>query len=640
MAKKQFKAESKKLLDLMINSIYTNREIFLRELISNASDAIDKLCYIALTDDTVGLSREDFRIRVTADKDARTLTVSDNGVGMTRQELEENLGVIAHSGSQLFKKDALDRDDADMDIIGQFGVGFYSAFMVADKVSVLTRAHGGAGALLWESSGADGYTIREAEKEGVGTDVTLHLKPDTEDEKYSEFLESWKLQELVKKYSDYVRWPIRMEVEDYRMEPTGETDEKGNPKTEYKAFTEEKTVNSMVPIWQRAKSEVSDEDCGKFYMERFHDWEKPLRVIRVSAEGLVSFKAMLFIPSKAPFNYYSRDWEAGLALYSSGVLIMDKCADLLPECFAFVRGVVDSPDLSLNISRELLQHDRQLKVIANSIEKKIKAELKKLMDEDAEQYKQFWGSFGRQLKYGVVSEFGAKKELLRDLLLFHTSNEAGLTDLKGYVARMPAEQQKVYYAAGETVERAALLPQAEPVKARGWELLYLCEEVDEFVLQALENAEGKPFCNVSTEDLGLKSDAEKEETKAKQEKLKPALEFIQEKLGDAVAEVRLSDKLQSMPVCLSTDGEVTLEMERYFARFPETGGGPIKARRILELNGEDKAVQTLFACTATDPERAEKMAKILLAQANLLAGLPLDDPQTYTKLVCELFPQA
>ena len=639
MAKKQFKAESKKLLDLMINSIYTNREIFLRELISNASDAIDKLCYAALTDDSVGLTREDFRIRLTPDKEARTLTISDNGVGMTKEELEENLGVIAHSGSQLFKKDRLDSDDADMDIIGQFGVGFYSAFMVAEKVTVLTRAHGSDGALLWESSGADGYTIREAEKAGVGTDVTLYLKPDTEEDKYGEYLDSWKLQELVKKYSDYVRWPIRMEVEDYRMEPTGETDEKGNPKTEYRAFTEEKTVNSMVPIWQRAKSEVSDEDCAKFYSERFHDWEPPLRVIRVSAEGLVSFKAMLFIPSRTPYNYYSRDWESGLALYSSGVLIMEKCADLLPECFAFVRGVVDSPDLSLNISRELLQHDRQLRVIAGSIEKKIKAELKKLMEEDAEKYREFWSHFGRQLKYGVVSDYGAKKELLRELLLFHTSNEAGLTDLKGYVSRMPEEQQKVYFAAGETVERAMQLPQAEPVKARGWELLYLSEEVDEFVLQALENAEGKPFCNVCTEDLGLKTDAEKEETKAQQEKLKPALAFIQEKLGDAVAEVRLSDKLQSMPVCLSTDGEITLEMERYFARFPEANGGPVRARRILELNGDDPAVQSLFACTATDPERAEAMARILLAQANLLAGLPLDDPQAYTKLVCELFPK-
>ena len=639
MAKKQFKAESKKLLDLMINSIYTNREIFLRELISNASDAIDKLCYIALTDDTVGLAREDFRIRLTPDEEKRTLTISDNGVGMTREELEENLGVIAHSGSQLFKKDALNRDEADMDIIGQFGVGFYSAFMVADKVSVLTRAHGSDVALLWESSGADGYTIREAEKDGVGTDVTLHLKPDTEDEKYSEYLQSWKLMELVKKYSDYVRWPIRMDVQDYRMEPTGETDENGQPKTEYKAFTEEKTVNSMVPIWQRPKSEVSDEDCGKFYMERFHDWEAPLRVLRIDSEGLVSFKAMLFIPAQAPWNYYSREWEKGLALYSSGVLIMEKCADLLPDCFAFVRGVVDSPDLSLNISRELLQHDRQLRVIANAVEKKVKAELKKLMDEDFEKYKQFWSSFGRQLKYGVVSDYGAKKELLRELLLFHTTNEAALTDLKGYLARMPEGQEKVYYAAGETLEKAAALPQAEPVKARGWELLYLCEEVDEFVLQTLGDAEGKPFCNVSTEDLGLKSDEEKQATKEKEEKLKPALEFIKEKLGDAVAEVRLSDKLQSMPVCLSTEGEVTLEMERYFARFPEMGGGPVKAKRVLELNGDAPAVQSLFACTATDPEKAEKLAKILLAQANLLAGLSLDDPQAYTRLVCELFPQ-
>ena len=638
MAKKQFKAESKKLLDLMINSIYTNREIFLRELISNASDAIDKLCYASLTDESVGLTRDDFRIRVSVDKEMRTLTVSDNGVGMTKDELEENLGVIAHSGSLGFRQDMAESGaQADVDIIGQFGVGFYSAFMVADRVSVLTRKHGSDTAYLWQSAGADGYSITEAEKEGVGTDVILHLKPDTDDDNFSDYLDSFELQELIKKYSDYVRWPIRMDVEDYRMEPTGEKNEDGTDKTEYTAYTEEKTVNSMVPIWQRAKSEVSDEECETFYMERFHDYDKPLRVIRVSAEGLVSFKAMLFIPARAPFNYYSKDWEAGLALYSSGVMIMDKCADLLPECFAFVRGVVDSPDLSLNISRELLQHDRQLRVIAGSIEKKIKAELKKMMDEDAEKYEQFYQNFGRQLKYGVVGDYGAKKDLLKDLLLFHSSGEKKLTDLKGYVERMGEGQEKVYYAAGETVDKASQLPQAEPVKEKGWELLYLVDDIDEFLVQILENAEGKPFCNVATEDLGIATAEEKAAAKEKEEKLAPAITFIRETLGDAVNEVRLSSKLRTMPVCLSTDGEITLEMERYFSHFPEGKNGPLKAKRVLELNGEHPAVQALFAATATDPDKAKDMTKILFAQANLLAGLTLDDPQEYTNLVCSLF---
>ena len=637
MAKKQFKAESKKLLDLMINSIYTHKEIFLREIVSNASDAIDKLCYISLTDDSVGLAREDYCIRIAVDKDARTITVSDNGVGMTKEELEENLGVIAHSGSQGFKSAMAQGEDADVDIIGQFGVGFYSAFMVADKVTVLTRAHGSDTAYQWESAGADGYTIREAEKADVGTDVIMHVKPDAEEERYSEYLESYRLQQLIKKYSDYVRWPIRMEVEDYESVPTGETDENGQPKTEYKAVTVEKTINSMVPIWQRSKSEASDEDCAAFYKERFRDFEDPLRVIRVSAEGLVSFKAMLFIPAHTPYGYYTKDWETGLALYSSGVMIMDKCADLLPECFAFVRGVVDSPDLSLNISRELLQHDRQLKVIANSIEKKIRAELKKLMDEEPDKYETFWGSFGRQLKYGVVADFGAKKALLQDLLLFHSSAEGKLVSLKTYTDRMPAEQEKIYFAAGETVERAAQLPQAEPVKEKGWELLYLTEDVDEFVVQSLGTYAEKAFCNVSADDLGLTSDSEKEAAKQRAEDLRPALDFVKERLGGAVEDVRLSDKLRSMPVCLSTEGEVTLEMEKYFARFPDSRGEGLKARRVLELNGEHPAVQAMLDAAESDPDKAADLAKILLGQATLLAGLPLDDPQSYTELVCKLF---
>ena len=638
MAKKQFKAESKRLLDLMINSIYTHKEIFLREIISNSSDAIDKLCYLSLTDDKVGMDRGDFRIRVRADRDAGTITVSDNGIGMDKGGLEQNLGVIARSGSFQFKNEVgEDAQKADLDVIGQFGVGFYSAFMVSDRVTVLTRAYGSDTAYKWESTGADGYTVTESEREGVGTDVIMHIKPDTEDEKYSEYLNTWKLQELVKKYSDYVRWPIVMDVEHYEMKETGEKDENGAPKTEYVTETREETVNSMVPIWQRSKSDVSDEDCKKFYKEKFYDSEEPLAVIRVSAEGTVSYKAMLFIPAKAPYDFYTRDYKPGLQLYSSGVMIMDKCSDLLPDCFRFVRGVVDSPDLSLNISREMLQHDRQLRVIANNIEKKIKSELKKLMETDADAYRSFWSSFGTQIKYGIVGDYGMKKDLLKDLLAYDYSGEGGFVTLEEYAKRMPESQKYIYYAAAQTAERAAKLPQTEQVRDAGFDILYMTADVDEFVVQILGEYEGKKFCNVSSDELGLETDAQREETDKKAEENRELLDFVKETLGDEVEKVTLSHKLRTAPVCLSTEGDITLEVEKYFSSLPIAQAQPVKAKKVLELNGEHEAFAALAKAYAEDRERAGKMAKILLAQAKLIAGLTLDDPAAYAEQVCSLF---
>ena len=638
MAKKQFKAESKRLLDLMINSIYTHKEIFLREIISNASDAIDKLCYISLTDEGVGLSRGDFRIRVKADADARTITVSDNGVGMDREEMESNLGVIARSGSFQFKNDisAAAEEKADIDIIGQFGVGFYSAFMVADKVTVVSRKYGAESACRWESSGADGYTVTDCEKESVGTDVIMHLKPDTEGENYGEFLQSWKLQELVKKYSDYVRWPIVMDVERYEERETGETDDEGKPKKEFVAVTEEKTVNTMVPIWQRSKADVSDDDCKAFYKEKFHDAEDPLAVVRVNAEGTVSYRAMLFIPARAPYDFYTRDFRPGLQLYSSGVMIMDTCADLLPDCFRFVRGVVDSPDLSLNISREILQHDRQLKVIAGNIEKKVKAELAKLM-EDKAQYAKFWKAFGMQIKYGVVADYGMKKDFLEDLLVFPNSFGDELMSLKEYREKMPESQKSIYYAAADSAERAAALPQTEQVRDAGYGLLYMTDDVDEFVVQILGSYDEKRFCNVSADDLGLETDLEKADTEKKAEENKDLLAFMKETLGDAVSDVRLSHKLKTHPVCLTTEGGITLEVEKYFRSLPGANTENLKAQKVLELNGGHPAFAALQSAFADDRDRAAKLTKILLAQAKLIADIPLDDPSAYAELVCGLF---
>ena len=639
MEKKQFQAESKRLLDLMINSIYTHKEIFLREIISNASDAIDKLCYLSLTDENVGLSREDFKIRIRLDKDSRTITVSDNGIGMDASEMESNLGVIARSGSFQFKSDmeAGEREKADIDIIGQFGVGFYSAFMVSDQVTVLSRKYGAETAFRWESAGADGYTITEDTRDTVGTDVIMHLKPDADEERYSEYLDTWRVKELVKKYSDYVRWPIRMDVEHYVQKETGETDEDGKPKTDYVPELQEETVNSMVPIWQRSKSDVSDEDCKAFYKEKFHDTEDPLAVVRVNAEGTVSYKALLFIPAKAPFDFYSREYQPGLQLYSSGVMIMDRCADLLPDCFRFVRGVVDSPDLSLNISREMLQHDRQLKVIANNLEKKVKAELKKLLDNDRTAYAGFWKSFGLLIKYGIVNDYGMKKDLLKDLLVYENSFGDALMSLDEYTGKMPESQKVIYYAAAESAARAAALPQTEQVRDAGFGILYMTDEADDFVVRMLDGYNDKKFCNVSADDLGLETDLEKADTEKKAEENKELLAFVKETLGDEVEDVRLSHKLKSHPVCLTTEGEITLEVEKYFKSLPGANTENLKAKKVLELNGSHAAFAALQAAFAADRERAEKLSKILLAQAKLIADIPLNNPAAYAELVCGLF---
>jgi molecular chaperone HtpG len=635
MAKKQFKAESKRLLDLMVNSIYTHKEIFLREIISNASDAIDKLCYLSLTDEKVGMTRADFRIRIDVDKQARTLTVSDNGIGMTKDELESNLGVIAKSGTRAFRESLPDdAKTADVDVIGQFGVGFYSAFMVSDKVTVVTKAYGSDEAFCWESAGADGYTVTLCERDGIGTDVVMHLKPDTDDEHYSDYLESWQLKELVKKYSDYVRWPIHMTVENRQWDEKGGEDGKGA----YNTTEEDAVVNSMIPIWQRPKSDVSDDDCKAYYKEHFHDTEDPVAVIRVNAEGLTSYKAMLFIPAKAPYDYYTRDYEPGLQLYSAGVMIMDKCADLVPEYFRFVRGVVDSPDLSLNISREMLQHDRQLKIIAQNLEKKIKAELKRLMDEDREKYLIFYKAFALQLKYGTVGGYGMQKDLLQDLLLFQSVSNDKLVSLDEYVKAMPESQKKIYFACSETVKRAAALPQAEQVKSAGYDLLCLTDDVDEFVVQVIGKFEEKEFCNVTSDDLGLESEEEKKDTEKKEEESKELLNFVKESLGSQVETVRLSHKLKSHPVFLTTEGEVTLEMEKYFRNLPGVpDAGNMKAKRVLELNASHPAFEALKKAYAEDKAKAKRLSMVLLAQAELIAGIPLDDPAAYTELVCGLF---
>jgi molecular chaperone HtpG len=625
MAKKQFKAESKRLLDLMINSIYTHKEIFLREIISNASDACDKLCYQALTDSAVGMDRGDFKIEITVDKDARTLTVSDNGIGMDKADLENNLGIIASSGSYKFKQE-LGEDAKDTDVIGQFGVGFYSAFMVSDQITVVTRKYGAESGYKWQSSGADGYTIAECEKETVGTDIIMHIKADTEDEKYGEFLENWKLQELVRKYSDYIRFPIRMEVSKTRKKEDSPED-----KPEYETYTEVETLNSMVPIWQRAKSEVTAEEYNKFYRDKFHDYADPQRVIPVSVEGSVTYKALLFVPGAAPFDYYTKEFEKGLQLYSNGVLIMDKCADLLPEHFRFVRGVVDSPDLSLNISRELLQHDRQLKVIAGNLEKKIKADLAKFLAEDREGYQTFWKNFGRQLKYGVVNEYGCHKDLLQDLLLFYSSTEKKPVTLDEYVSRMKEDQKYIYYAAGETVDKIDKLPQTEGLRDAGTEILYFTEEVDEFCAQTLRTYKEKEFRSVLDQEIeeGAEKKAEEEA-----EAHKSAFDFVKEALGDKVKEVKASARLKSHPVCLTAGEGLSFEMEKYFQAVQPDAS--IKADRILELNVEHPAFQALEAAVEADPEKAKTYAALLYNQALLIAGLPLEDPSGYTDLVCGL----
>lgn len=635
MEKQQFKAESQRLLDLMINSIYTHKEIFLREIISNASDAIDKLAYTALTDDKVGINRDEFAITITRDPENRTLTVSDNGIGMSKEEMIENLGTIAKSGSLGFKQ-AMEKNE-DIDIIGQFGVGFYSAFMVASSITVISKKYGEDKAWKWVSDGADGYTIEETEKDAPGTDVIMTLKADTEDEKYSEYLEEYEIRSLIRKYSDYIRYPIRMEVTKSRPveEPKDENAEgEENKAPKYESYTEMETLNSMVPIWQRDKKDVTEEEYETFYRDKFFDYNKPLRTIHYNVEGNVSFKALLYIPGKAPYDFYTKDYKRGLQLYSSGVLIMDNCEDLLPEHFRFVRGVVDSQDLSLNISREMLQHNRQLTIIARNIEKKIKSELKAMLENDREKYEEFYAAFGRQLKYGTVSDYGAHKEATQDLLLFYSHKQGKLVSLKEYVDAMAEGQEKIYYAPGENKERLSKLPQVETLTKKGYDVLLFTEDVDEFVPQTLMTYMEKPFCNVSTEDLGLQTEEEKKQAEEKAEEMKGLLTFVKETLGDQVKEVKLSSELGSHPVCMTPAEGMSFEMEKYMKRANPEFAFPVG--RVLELNPEHEAVQAMQKAMTEDPEKAKDYAKLLCYQAQLMAELPLDDPYAYTELVCRL----
>ena len=634
MEKKQFKAESQRLMDLMINSIYTHKEIFLREIISNASDAIDKLAYRALTDDKVGLNRDDFKIVVVPDKQARTLTVSDNGIGMTQEEMENNLGTIAKSGSLQFKKETEDADDAELDLIGQFGVGFYSAFMVADKVTVISKAYGADTAWKWESEGVDGYTIEPWEKETVGTDVIMSIKANGEEENYDDYLTPYALSNLIKKYSDYIRYPIRMEMEHSRQKPKPE-DAGEDYKPEYEQVKEWETINSMVPIWQRPKSKVTQEEYNDFYKGKFGDWQDPLLSIHIAAEGNVEYKALLYIPGQVPMNYFTTDYKKGLQLYSSGVMIMEKCPDLLPDHFSFVQGIVDTPDVSLNISREMLQHDRQLKVIANNIEKKVKSELVKLMKDDREKYEQFWAAFGMQFKYALMNAYGNNRDTLRDLMLFWSSKEDKLTSLQEYVDRMPESQEKIYYVCADSVEHAAKMPQAERVLKAGYEVLYLTVDEDEIVLQMLENAGGKPFVSVADENALPVTEEEKANVEQAEKDHKDVLDFAQETLKDQVAKVRLSKILQSGSVCLTAEGPVSLEMEKYFRKMRRDF--PMQAQKVLEINPDSSAFQALCnAFQAGDKEKAAAYVEILYNQALIIADFPLPDPARYAELVCGL----
>ena len=633
MAKKQFKTESKRILDLMINSIYTHKEIFLRELLSNASDAVDKLAYKALTDDGVGLNRSDFRIDLVIDKEARTLTVRDNGVGMTKEELESNLGVIARSGSLQFKQEM--EEAGDTDIIGQFGVGFYSAFMVADQVTVITKAYGSDTAYRWESSGADGYTIEETEKDTVGTDIILHIKKDGEEEQFGQYLDQRRIQRLVKKYSDYIRYPIIMDLEQERMKEKPE-DAGEDYKPEWETVIESTTLNSMVPLWQRKKKDVTEEEYTQFYQDKFSDYEAPLATVSVDAEGTVSYKALLFIPGRTPYDFYTREYEKGLQLYSSGVLIMDKCADLLPEHFRFVKGVVDTPDVSLNISRELLQHTRQLKVISSNLEKKIKAELSRLQKDDTEKYRQFWTAFGRNIKYGLVSDYGVHKDMLMDLVIFPTSHGDEPTSLAQYKERMQEEQEFIYYAVGEDANKLSKLPQAERILDKGYEILYLTEDVDEFCVQTIGEYEGKKLKSINDEDALPETEEEKKAAEEQTEENRDVLSFLKETLGDKIADARISRILKSHAVCMTADGPVSLEMEKYFKRNGGETMPGMTAQRVLELNSEAPAFNALKRAVAEDRELAAKYAELLYCQALLIADLPLEDPAGYADLVCGL----
>ena len=636
MGKKQFKAESKRLLDLMINSIYTNKEIFLREILSNASDAIDKLCYLSLTDDQVGLNRDEFKIEILVDKEARTITVRDNGIGMSLEEAENNLGVIAKSGSYQFKGEMESEKAEDLSIIGQLGVGFYSAFMVADEVTVLTRKYGEAQGVKWTSRGADGYTVAPAGKETVGTDVIMHLKADSEDEIYGSYLEVWKLKALVKKYSDYVRWPIRMDVPRQERFETGEQNDDGSPKYDYRTVTGNETLNSMIPIWQRAKSEVTDDDCIAWYKEKNRDRKDPCALVRVSAEGQVSYKAMLFVPGEQNENVFAGDNKGGITLYSNGVMIMEKCDKLVHDYFDFVKGVVDSPDLSLNISREILQHDRQLRIIGQNLEKRIKGELEKLMRDDRPKYEEFFRNFGNDLKVGVCDEYGRYKDFLRDLLIFYTSEDHMVT-LKEYVEKMPESQKSIYFATAATVKQAMHLPQCQEVKDRGYELIYLTSPLDEMVLEALREQDGKSFCNVVTDDLGFETEEEKKAAEERDIENKELLDFVKESVGEGLSKVRLSRKLSTQPCCLTTEGGLTLEMERYFRHGPSEEMRKLRATRVLELNADHRSFQVLKAAWENDKDKAARLARILYALSELTAGVEVEEPAQLAQDVAELF---
>lgn len=626
MAKKQFKAESKRLLDLMINSIYTHKEIFLREIISNASDAIDKLYYQSLTEEgNTGISRDDFSIMIEADKDARTLTITDNGIGMTKEELENNLGTIAKSGSLDFKEEIEKKDE--IDIIGQFGVGFYSAFMVSDKITVISKAYGEEQAYKWESTGADGYSITEAEKDGYGTEITLALKEDTEDEKYSDYLDSYRIKNLIRTYSDYIRYPIKMMVEKSRI--------KEGTDNEFESYSELETLNSMVPLWKKNKSEITEEEYNKFYKDKFYDYTDPAKVIHTNVEGVVSYTSLLFIPGKAPYNYYSREYEKGLQLYSSGVLIMDRCEDLLPDYFSFVKGLVDSQDLSLNISREMLQHDIQLRAIAQRIEKKIKSELENMLKNDRDKYVEFFKNFGLQLKFGIYDQMGMNKDKLQDLVMFYSSREKDLVTLAEYVSRMKEDQKFIYYASGESVEKIDRLPQTEMLKDKDYEILYLTDEVDEFALQMLRTYQEKEFKSVSADDLGIEETQEEKEAAEKQaEESKDMLEFMANSLDGKVSEIKLSQRLKSHPVCLTAKGGLSLEMEKVFNAMPMEE--KIQAERVLEINAKHPILETLTRAFEEDKDSVKKYAEILYDQALLIEGLPIEDPVAFSNAVCDL----
>ncbi|MEK5269496.1 molecular chaperone HtpG [Aeribacillus sp. FSL K6-8394] len=621
MEKKEFQAESKRLLEMMINSIYTKKEVFLRELISNASDAIDKIYYKALTDDSLTFQKDQYYIKVIPNKEKRTLTIVDTGIGMTKEELEENLGTIAKSGSLAFKKENELKDG--YDIIGQFGVGFYAAFMVADVVTVISKALGSDQAYKWESKGADGFTIEPYKKEEVGTEIILKIKENTEDDNYDEFLDEYRLKQIIKKYSDFIRYPIKMDVK--VQKPKNENE------NEFEEVVEEQTINSMVPIWRKNKSELTDEDYENFYAEKHYGFDKPLKHIHISVDGTVRYQAILYIPEKTPFNYYTADYEKGLELYSNGVLIMNKCPDLLPDYFSFVKGMVDSEDLSLNISREMLQHDKQLKIIAKNIQNKIKRELENLLKNEREKYEKFYEAFGRQLKYGVYSDFGANKEILQDLLMFYSSKEKKLVTLQEYVSRMPEEQKYIYYATGDSYERIEKLPQTELVADKGYEILYLTEDIDEFAIKMLMTYKEKEFKSVSSGDLGISEEENKKETEKEHKELFEQMKSI---LGDKVKDVRASKRLKTHPVCLSTDGEITIEMEKVLNAMPNSQN--IKAEKVLEINTDHEVFQTLKAAYENDQEKLKLFTNILYNQALLIEGLPVQDPVEFTNDICKI----